>query len=169
MNRFLLMNELVACVVWAGVVAALVGSVGCSRVSIDDAQATTKRFMDALRSKDAEALAQATSYPFAFRELGDYVNCKPTAAKSRAELPAAMACVFDDELLGQQLKAATELAIEPPKPAMLEALKIPEQGVAGTVSLITQVPGNGANFFFVVHSDSHGVRELWKLDVREAN
>jgi hypothetical protein len=106
MNRFLLVNELVACVVWVGVVTALVGSVGCSRVSIDDAQATTKRFMDALRSKDAEALAQATSYPLAFRELGDYVNCKPTAAKSRAELPAAMACVFDDELLGQQLKAA---------------------------------------------------------------
>jgi D-alanine-D-alanine ligase-like ATP-grasp enzyme len=147
------------------IAALALGLSACTRGGAPEAReavAKTKRYMDALREKDVNALSRQSEYPFVFKEPAEGASCKPTAASDAKQLPAALACVLGDTLLAPMLASAKELVVEPASAEILAALSLPARGPEGTLPVIAYVPGNGVTYHFIALVGTEGVRGLWK-------
>lgn len=123
-----------------------------------------QRWLDALRARDANTLRSLSSYPFRFDDTNAVRGCQSGAAAQAAELEAAVACLFNDELLTGALKGNLELGYEPTKPTRLPKwAKRWRKDIAPTSSVIaTEMGDNGISYFFVIVVAADGVQAVYR-------
>lgn len=132
-----------------------------------------RRWLEALKSRDARALSEVTSYPFEVRDTGRESKCgKKTAANSGA-LESATRCLFDNAELHHALTSNRPFLESPSEgyelPNWAERWFQPSRH-----SILKKVSAGahaqpGFSFDMVVLVDKAGVRALWMYGSLESN
>lgn len=127
--------------------------------------AVVKRWLEALKNRDARSLSEATSYPFEVRDAGREAKCGRRTAAASGALQSAIKCMFENEELHHALTSnrpfieSTAEDYEVPdwaqrwfQPSRHSSLKTVSAGAHARP---------GFSFDMVVLVDSVGVRALW--------
>jgi hypothetical protein len=122
------------------------------------------RSLEALRRHDIRALEGLTSYPFELRDNGLEAHCGTRLAAGPKELAAALACLLDDPLFNEALKAnsiVNAVLRQHFVPGFFEGWRRPEHaGLWPAMALIGTDAGNEFDLTFLVAKN--GVRVIWK-------
>jgi hypothetical protein len=132
---------------------------GASEVAI------VKRWLEALKNRDARALAEVTSYPFEVRDTGREAKCGRRTAINAAALESATKCLFTNAELNHALTTNRPF-IE----STNEDYEVPNWGErwlrGGRYAGLKRVSAGayalqGFSFDMVVLVDTAGVRAFW--------
>jgi hypothetical protein len=122
------------------------------------------RWLLTLRHRDIRALERLTSYPFELRDNQLGANCGSRMASGPTEMRAALACLLDDALFNEALKADSIVSAGLKQdfvPGFFEGWRRPEHAdLWPTMVLIGTDAGNEYDLTMLVAKN--GVRVLWK-------
>jgi hypothetical protein len=135
--------------------------------------AIVKRWLEALKNRDARALSQVTSYPFEVRDTGREAKCGKRTAADASALESATKCLFTNAELNHALTSNRPF-IE----STNADYEIPSWGErwlqASRHASLKKVSAGayahrGFSFDMVVLVDTAGVRALWMYGSLESN
>lgn len=136
------------------------------------AASIAQRWLDALRKRDLDALAQVTTYPFEVRDSGREALCRSSSARAPEELHAAVRCLLNSA----ELHRAFETRL-PSVRASLDDNPVPNwaeqwwnravHGGLSRTSAALSTP-EGASFDIILMVGADGVRAVWKYGTLEA-
>jgi hypothetical protein len=135
--------------------------------------ALVKRWLEALKNRDARSLSEVTSYPFEVRDTGRETRCGKRTAPSAATLESATRCLFENDELNHALtsnRAFLESTSEDYElPDWAERWFQPRRHANLKKVSAGAHAQPGFSFDMVVLVDSRGVRALWMYGSLESS
>jgi hypothetical protein len=131
-----------------------------------------ERWLDALKSRDMEALNQATSFGFEVRDTGRAAQCGKRGAAKPEQLEAAVRCLLNNRELQGGLNAKRPIVEsagdDDSIPSWAEGWWTSKEhsGLHQTFTTVTN-PG-GVSFDLILMTAPNGVRAVWKLGSLES-
>ena len=146
-------------------------SAPASELSKSEAEHAATQWLNALRSRDRAQLEKLSALPFELRELVEYPKCQPARASKPGEIPDALACLLEDQLLMEELAAqpapVTEMIATADLPSWAASLRRSPPGQGRLVHI--RLPGNGVSYQILLLAGSSGVHRVWKFAEYDPN